>query len=290
MFDLSLNGKLQLYADDSVIMYSFKPTDNMQQALQNDVNEIMRWLERNCMALNVTKTNYVVFGPQRFYCNVEIVVKDRVIERADSVRYLGLVIDSDLKWKSHISHVRRKVVPYCFALRRIRRCIPESAAWAIYYAFIYPHFLYMCSVFGSSYQNAIEPLMRLQNKIIKIIRQMPSLTPTMEIYPRGTLPLRAIYFYDVIVLFYKITRGLIKSTATLLPGSDVHGHFTRSRHHLRVPYSRTELSRRNALRLGLRVFNSIPQTLKDIPSIDLFKCRVRFFVVDNIVMLENFLR
>ena len=181
-------------------------------------------------------------------------------------------------------------MPYCFALRRIRNIIPESVAWSIYYAFIYPHLVFMCSVFGSSCQNALEPLQRLQNKTLKIIRKLPYLTPTIEVYPTGTLRFKEIYFYDILIMFYKITRGELKSSVSLRTGQTVHNHFTRTRHHFRVPRSRTEVSRRSALRMGLHVFNNIPGDLKSIGSLAVYKTRIKSFITSNFGFLENLVR
>ena len=73
-------------------------------------------LPSNKLSLNVKKTNFVIFHPSQkrlnYKLNLKIYDNNRThfisLESKDYVKYLGVLIDSNLTWKHHISHIKNK--------------------------------------------------------------------------------------------------------------------------------------------------------------------------------------
>ena len=62
------------------------------------------------LSLNISKTNFVLFSPnnkQKFH--VTILINKVAIEEVQHVKYLGVLIDSQLTFKYHIDELNRKV-------------------------------------------------------------------------------------------------------------------------------------------------------------------------------------
>jgi hypothetical protein len=58
--------KLQLYADDAVVIYSHKEADNLFADMQHDLNLISDWFYNNCLTdVNVRKSKYEIFKHNR---------------------------------------------------------------------------------------------------------------------------------------------------------------------------------------------------------------------------------
>jgi hypothetical protein len=65
-----------------------------------------------------------------------------VSEKVDTCRYLGIVIDSDLKWKLHVEHVYRKLVKFTSIFFKLRQKLTDRVLKLIYFAFVHMHILY----------------------------------------------------------------------------------------------------------------------------------------------------
>jgi hypothetical protein len=53
----------------------------------------------------------MIFRPRqkKFHINPKIVLNSFEIDMVDEVSFLGVILDANLTWKSHISHVSRKM-------------------------------------------------------------------------------------------------------------------------------------------------------------------------------------
>ena len=65
---------------------------------------------QNCLALNVSKTNFVLFFAKNKPLNpVTIIINGPGIEEKDYVKYLGVLIDSKLSFKQHIIGITKQI-------------------------------------------------------------------------------------------------------------------------------------------------------------------------------------
>ena len=83
----------------------------LTQTINSEMLELSDWFKANRLSLNVKKSNYVIFKPRQrreeFYLNIEI--NDHKMIRVEEVTFLGVILDEDLSWKPHISHVAGKI-------------------------------------------------------------------------------------------------------------------------------------------------------------------------------------
>ena len=63
------------------------------------------------------------------------------IKKVNNCRYLGVIIDEELKWIEHIQQIRTKLVKYCSTFYKFRHKIPLQIRKNIYLAFVHPHLL-----------------------------------------------------------------------------------------------------------------------------------------------------
>ena len=86
-----------------------------------------------------------------------------------SAKYLGVTIDSLLKFDKHISSVKHKISRAVGIISKLRHFLPTNALLNVYYAFIHPHLLYGLPIWGLSFPSHLKKLTVLQNKAIKLI-------------------------------------------------------------------------------------------------------------------------
>ena len=104
MPQISNIGSFYIFADDTAVMVSAKNVDRLQNKLNELVPIITKWFQANRLTLNATKSNYQIFSRNKVK-DISIMLQDILIERKPCVRYLGVYIDENLKWHSHIAYV-----------------------------------------------------------------------------------------------------------------------------------------------------------------------------------------
>ena len=107
-----------LFADDTSLTYANDNLRTLELTVNNELEKVSEWLNANKLTLNVKKSNYVIFRPRQkripFIPQIKIfnpTLNTRVIlEMKDFVKYLGIMIDSELSWKHHIDLSVTKLV------------------------------------------------------------------------------------------------------------------------------------------------------------------------------------
>ena len=64
----------------------------------------------NRLALNVSKTNFVIFRLYKpIYHNVTLIMNKKALEQKDHVKYIGVFVDEYLRWEYHVSNIAMKI-------------------------------------------------------------------------------------------------------------------------------------------------------------------------------------
>lgn len=108
MLRLNLIGQLVLYADDAALVYALDTELDIQRAMQHDADLLHDWLCKNVLSINTVKTCYVTFGRAKNMSDLKIVIDGAEIQRVKTYKYLGLVLDEDLKFNAHVNHIKKQ--------------------------------------------------------------------------------------------------------------------------------------------------------------------------------------
>ena len=82
--------------------------------------------------------------------------------------FLGVVINSTLKWDKHIAHKSLKISRATGVIFRLRYIYPREILLTLYNTLILPHLSYCILVWGSNIKNN-HPLLLLQKKAVRNI-------------------------------------------------------------------------------------------------------------------------
>ena len=91
------------FADDTNILYRHQSLRKINQRINFDLKNIVEWLRANRIALNTSKTEIVLFRTPRkpITRKMNFRISGQKIKPKSSAKYLGLIIDEFLKWKTH---------------------------------------------------------------------------------------------------------------------------------------------------------------------------------------------
>ena len=93
-----------LFADDSNLFFAESSLESLETKVNLELKSVHNWLCCNKLSLNIDKTNFVIFHPpqKKLTKSISILVDNKSIEQKDYVKYLGVFIDSHLKFKEHV--------------------------------------------------------------------------------------------------------------------------------------------------------------------------------------------
>jgi hypothetical protein len=143
--------------------------------LKGTVNEELKklslWLNLNRLALNVSKTNFVIFRSCRKIVdhNVTLIMNRKALEQKDHVKYLGVLLDEHLDWKHQIKNVSLKISRGVGILAKLRHFVNEKLLKNIYYSLVYSHLSYGVQAWGSADLTALRKINTLHNKAVRIM-------------------------------------------------------------------------------------------------------------------------
>lgn len=131
------SSSLFQYADDCYLFKAVLSKSDTQQ-LQEDIDALTKWGADNNLLLNIHKCSFIIFTRKPRAHNVDIIYNiDGVsIQRVFSIKLLGVIFDSDLKWDSHVNYV-------CSRARRLNGFIlrnvgTTNAAIPLYQSIVLP--------------------------------------------------------------------------------------------------------------------------------------------------------
>jgi len=106
-----LASEIILYADDTVIYYSSTDLFDLESKLNSDLATISNWFSSNLLTLSISKCNFI-FGNSRklkLVNDISLKVNSTAIDRSDSFKYLGVVINQTMSWFEHIDIISSKI-------------------------------------------------------------------------------------------------------------------------------------------------------------------------------------
>jgi hypothetical protein len=281
IFDLKLNGSVQLYADDMALVYGQSQFHLLKKNMCEDLSILIPWLSSINFTINFKKTKFIIFRSARTDLSsifLSINFHNNTIHSTPDYDYLGLTIDQRLTWSNHVAKIARKIAFYVYQLRRIRHSINKKTLEMIYSAYIKSHLTYLLPLWGSAADVHMKCLQVLQNKAIKFLRFLPSDTPSQSLYGDSMLSMRQLYRYESAFLIHKMHKNLIKCNFPLTDNFSITGRNTRSASHLRIPHFLTVSAQRTLFYNGLQIYNSVPDSIKSLRSVSEFKSMLRAHV------------
>jgi Reverse transcriptase (RNA-dependent DNA polymerase) len=287
IFDLKLKGRLQLYADDVIIMYSNSNVFEMYDDMEHDLALLYDWFYDNCLTVNSNKTSFIVFKDPRKRVTYERALSfgHKPISQVQETKYLGIIIDSSLSFVPHIDNLKKKIIPYVVVLHRIKGFVPISARLSIYYAYIHSQLCYMNAIWSSAAKDKILELCRLQNKAIRSVFFEEYRNPQVHTHNLYTthdlLKLDGQNEYELVLLVYKIKHNLIKHSFTFPTNRQFHRYETRRKNDFYLHKINNNYGRKSIMYLGLKSFNRIPGDLKAINNLDLFKQKLKKYFLSR---------
>ena len=93
----------KIFADDTNIFYSSKNCADLEQIVNDELINVLKYCNTNKLSINFKKTNFMLIASPRRKATINITACD--ITQKSHIKYLGVFIDEHLKWDAQIQHV-----------------------------------------------------------------------------------------------------------------------------------------------------------------------------------------
>ena len=91
------------------------------------------------------------------------------IDYKSSTRFLGVIIDDELKFNLHIKEVSKKISKNVGVLYKLRQYVPQNTLLSVYRSIIECYINYCNVIFGNASDTHLSPLVVSQKKAVRII-------------------------------------------------------------------------------------------------------------------------
>ena len=159
------------FADDTNILYRHQSLRKINQRINFDLKNIVEWLRANRIALNTSKTEIVLFRTPRkpITRKMNFRISGQKIKLKSSAKYVGLIIDEFLNWKTHYTILRSKLERSIGLLAKLRYFVSTNLLRTVYYAIFYSYLRYGCQVWGQNKNVSTNEISALQDKAFRVI-------------------------------------------------------------------------------------------------------------------------
>ena len=77
-----------IFADDTNILYSDANVKNLNNVFNTELDKLNTWFIINKLSLNVSKTNYILFGNRKVHSDLDIKIHNNKITRVSETKFL----------------------------------------------------------------------------------------------------------------------------------------------------------------------------------------------------------
>lgn len=192
LINVTTNSEAFAYADDTAIVVRHKDPSEAVKILQSEFNVISRWCHDNGLIINANKSKVMhIRQPHLKSSNIQIKFHnydclhdnkstyemcngkcDQFLEAVDTYKYLGVTVDRNFNWKTHINLLNNKLRSTSYILYHLNNCAPLSITKQVYFTLGESHIRHGITAFGTS--SHIKIIQKTQKRLIKTLMRNKS--------------------------------------------------------------------------------------------------------------------
>ena len=156
------------YADDNTLSKAAKDAASLKRALERDTANMLSWFTENYMSANPDKFQAIVLGMKNPE-TMNFAVGNVTINPSQSVKLLGIEIDSKLNFDTHVHEICQKAARQINALKRLSKFMNLDSRMTIFRSFITSNFGYCSLVWHACSAKNTQKLEKLQLRALRFV-------------------------------------------------------------------------------------------------------------------------
>lgn len=271
-----------LFADDATLTLCGSDPKNLIKLANAELQLFYEWCIANRLSLNTSKTFFVLFSNRRVPSLPPLLIKSGfsydIIKQVDSIKFLGVHLDSNMSFKSHIAYLSQKMARVAALLYQVRDILPTFVLKNMYNAHINSLLSYCNLIWMNTYPTDLLPIIKLQKRIIRIVTKSDFLAHTHPLFIQTKI-LSIEKLRKMSLAIYCFNNRNSFDDLRLQ-----HQYATRHRNRLLPVIHRTTLYKKSYLFRAPELWNELNEILPNITnsiSINSFKRKYKNFLLTN---------
>lgn len=243
------------------------------------------------MTVNCSKSAYILFFPtidddDLIKSNDLCILLDNIlINRVYVTKFLGILLDDKLSFKSHINSIVCKINGLNGMLYRRRDYIPMNCRRSLYFALIHPRIQYGIEIYGKTTLKLLKPLHTSCNKVLRTLQGLSRFCNVKLLYLNfNILPVHQLYNFSVCKMIYKCLnyKGLMSTAIREIFKSLQLNHPYQTRLS-NTSYILTDANRvffKSYVYDCISVWNQIPIDIRNSKSLNLFSDNYKTYLIN----------
>ena len=280
-----------IYADDTQIYLAFEAdsaTNNEQLAhsrLEACIKDVKKFLLINRMKLNDDKTEFLITGTDQQRKKLEmhtINVGNTEITVSESVKNLGVYLDSELKMEKHVNDICRRGYYKLRNFAEIRPYLDEDTARTVAQALVTSTLDYGNSLLYGISEKLIHKLQVFQNAVVRVVKRLKKYDHITEARKElHWLPVKERIIHKLLTITWKALHNMAPDYLQDLLVIRNTGRSLRSSKALvlEVPKSQNKNGGDRAFAVAAPVeWNKLPAELRNTDNLNTFKKKLKTFL------------
>jgi hypothetical protein len=268
------HSTLRLFADDSIIYKEIVSREDTLM-LQADLDSAGRWEQDWLMAFHPDKCNILSVTQRKNPFNFTYTLHGHTLVKVKSAKYLGVTIQDNLKWDSHINSMANKANQSLGFLRRNLKINSQKVKDHAYKAIVRPKLEYSSTVWDPYTKNHINQIEKIQRRSARFVtsrfHNTSSVTDMLNHLNWPTLQTRRCRAR--LIMFYKIIHNVVAiyPENLLIPSSLLRHTRNTSIHTFRHIGTSKDSYKYSFYPRTLSQWNSLPLIVHEAGTVDAFK-------------------
>ena len=262
-----------MFADDTNIFIKHKQIDIVYDQAQCELHNIASWLSANRLSLNADKTKYTIFHTHKKSYNMQFPIlrfNNKPIERVKKTPFLGVLLDENLSWKSHMLALFQKMRRNVGIIYKLKSYLNSNNLICIYHSLIASHLRYCITSWNHGNTILAKKIDNHCSKVIKLIVKSNCNTTNL-------FSVTDMYTLEMGKLMHKFNQNQLPTIFKNLfrPNNTVHSHSTRNRYAYHLPFYSTSVSQQSIQYSGAKVWNALPSDIRALQSRSAFVTKLK---------------
>lgn len=295
LFSIYMNELLHLlpsvgmvcFADDTAIIIKEKTWKETKAIAESALRKIKVWFDLNFLTLNSDKSSFLCFSiSKKTACDfTNIILHDsdcqntpcrcnKKIERQTKVKYLGVILDENLKWNHHVEYISTRIRKLIYKFYQLRQFMQKKTLTMIYLALVESILNYCITAWGGACKTTLQSIIITQKYILKIMLNKPKkFSSTILFKEAKVLQLNQIYLKAVF-------RILCKNTQYLNVISHCKNTRSAMRRNVTIPKASKTKFQRTLIYASPIIYNLLPIELRNKPY-NKVKTKIHNWILDQ---------
>ena len=280
--------KIKMFADDTLIYVDGESSAELERKMNMMFVIVEKWMNVNKLKMNAGKTKYMIVRSIRKELRGNVTLKcldGTEIERVETMKYLGVMIDDRLRFSDHCDYMLKKIGKKTSFLNRIGSSILAYTRCTVYKTIIAPHFEYCATLLIGMGETQLSRLQKAQNRAMRVILQCNKYTKVEHMLQAlQFMSIRQRLYYNVCTFVFKIVNNMLleqlKDQIELV-GSNSDRQ-TRQTGDIAIGFRRTRSAQKSMFYEGVKMYNALPAEIKRCDKLEKFKRMLKEHVLRTI--------